>query len=126
MSNGETTRVLIADDDELLCNLLEHKLASIGCQTISVGDGVEALAIALSEKLDLIVLDGMMPGMDGFEVLRRLRENEGTRKTPIVLLTARRMESDIVSGLELGADEYIVKPFMPEELLTRIRRLIGR
>ena len=76
-------------------------------------------------EVDLVILDGMMPGLDGFEVLRRLKENEITRSLPVVLLTARKMESDIVSGLTLGADEYVVKPFMPEELIARIRRLLG-
>ena len=118
-------RVLIADDDELLRELVEFKLSQLGLAVTSVGDGETALEVATRGEVDLVILDGMMPGLDGFEVLRRLKENESTRSLPVVLLTARKMESDIVSGLTLGADEYVVKPFMPEELMARIRRLLG-
>lgn len=116
--------VLIADDDELLVQLLEHKLRQQGYQVTSVGDGEAALDKAAAIKPDLIVLDGMMPGLDGFEVLRRLKENVETRHIPVVMLTARRMERDIVAGLDLGAEEYIVKPFLPAELITRVNRQI--
>lgn len=116
--------VLIADDDELLVQLLEHKLRQQGYQVTSVGDGEAALDKAAAIKPDLIVLDGMMPGLDGFEVLRRLKENVETRHIPVVMLTARRMERDIVAALDLGAEEYIVKPFLPDELITRINRQI--
>lgn len=116
--------VLIADDDELLVQLLEHKLRQQGYQVTSVGDGEAALDKATAIKPDLIVLDGMMPGLDGFEVLRRLKENVETRHIPVVMLTARRMERDIVAGLDLGAEEYIVKPFLPAELITRVNRQI--
>lgn len=116
--------VLIADDDELLVQLLEHKLRQQGYQVTSVGDGEAALDKVAAIKPDLIVLDGMMPGLDGFEVLRRLKENVETRHIPVVMLTARRMERDIVAALDLGAEEYIVKPFLPDELITRINRQI--
>ncbi len=119
-----TYSILIADDDELLVKLLEHKLGQEGYQVTSVGNGEEALDKVAANKPDLIVLDGMMPGLDGFEVLRRLKENEETRDTPVVMLTARGMERDIVAGLDLGAEEYIVKPFLPAELITRVNRLI--
>lgn len=119
-------RVLIADDDELLVRLLEHKLTQAGLQVICVADGESALERALSDSPDLIVLDAMMPGPDGFQVLQRLKDSEDTKDIPVVMLTARKMESDIVSGLALGADDYIVKPFMPEEVLARLRRLLGR
>lgn len=118
-------RVLIADDDELLIRLLEHKLGQKGLAVISVGDGERALEAVRETLPDLVVLDGMMPGLDGFEVLRRLKEDEATRRIPVVMLTARKMEADVVAGLTLGADEYMVKPFMPEELMMRIGRLLG-
>ncbi len=124
VGTSKSPSVLIADDDELLLKLLEHKLGQEGYEVTSVGDGEEALETARSIKPDLIVLDGMMPGMNGFEVLRALKENEETRKISVVMLTARKMERDIVSGLELGADEYITKPFLPAELITRINRLL--
>ena len=115
---------MIADDDDLLVQLLEHKLVQNGLDVISVGDGEAALETARDVMPDLIVLDGMMPGVDGFEVLRQLKESERTKDIIIVMLTARRQESEVVSGLSLGADEYLVKPFMPEELLVRIGRLL--
>ena len=118
------TNILIADDDELLLKLLEHKLTQQGYSVICVEDGEVALGAAKLEQPDLIVLDGMMPGMDGFDVLRNLKEDAATRDIPVVMLTARNMERDIVRGLTLGAEEYLVKPFMPEELVVRIKRLI--
>jgi len=117
--------VLVADDDELLAKLIEYKLIQEGYAVTVVGDGAHALEHAFADKPDLIVLDGMMPGMDGMEVLRNLKENPETQNTLVVMLTARGMERDIVGGLELGADEYMVKPFMPGELTTRIKRLLG-
>ena len=126
MTKLSPCRVLIADDDELLVRLLEHKLTQAGLQVICVADGESALERALSDSPDLIVLDAMMPGPDGFQVLQRLKDSEDTKDIPVVMLTARKMESDIVSGLALGADDYIVKPFMPEEVLARLRRLLGR
>lgn len=118
--------VLVADDDELLVQLLTHKLTQAGLSVRSVGDGEEALEAVAEDPPDLIVLDGMMPGLDGFEVLRRLKESEDYRHIPVVMLTARKLESEIVSGLSLGADEYLIKPFMPEELIVRINRLLAQ
>ena len=123
-NNSRTIRVLVADDDDLLLQLLEHKLTQQGYTVICVEDGEHALEMARAEIPDLIVLDGMMPGMDGFDVLRNLKEGDDTRDIPVVMLTARNMERDIVSGLTLGAEEYLVKPFMPEELVVRIKRLV--
>lgn len=123
-SSEMAMKILIADDDDLLVKLLEHRLGHEGYEVISVGDGAEALVMAFEAAPDLIVLDGMMPGLDGFEVLRRLKENEKTRATPVVMLTARGMERDVVAGLDLGAEEYMVKPFMPNELTTRINRIL--
>ena len=121
---SQSIRVLVADDDDLLLKLLEHKLTQQGYAVTCVEDGEHALETARAEKPDLIVRDGMMPGMDGFDVLRNLKEGDDTRHIPVVMLTARTMERDIVSGLTLGAEEYLVKPFMPEELAVRIKRLI--
>ena len=122
--HDQSIRVLVADDDELLLKLLEYKLMQQGYAVTCAQDGERALEIARAQKPDLIVLDGMMPGMDGLDVLRNLKEDENTRDIPIVMLTARNKEQDIVGGLNLGADEYLVKPFMPEELAVRIKRLV--
>jgi two-component system alkaline phosphatase synthesis response regulator PhoP len=117
-------RVLVADDDELVLQLLEHKLANRGYVVSKASDGESTLAIAQQLHPDLIVLDVMMPGLDGIEVLRRLQKDPATRNIPVVILSARKQEEDIVTALRLGARDYIVKPFMPEELLARIDRIL--
>ncbi len=114
--------VLIMDDDELLLTLLEHKLEQRGLVVRVATDGQVGLEAAVENKPSLIVLDGMMPTMDGFEVLRRLKERADTRDIPVIMLSARRLEQDIVNGLNLGAADYLVKPFMPEELFLKIQR----
>lgn len=117
--------ILVADDDPLIVRLLEHRLRHRGYDVISAPDGEAALDLANSEKPDLILLDGMMPGLDGFEVLRRLKENDETIGIPVVMLTARSQEGDIVDGLTTGAADYMIKPFIPEELIARIQRIVG-
>lgn len=117
--------VLVIDDDDMLVTLLEHKLGLQGVAVSSAGDGEEGLAQAQAHTPDLIILDGMMPGMDGLEVLRHLKEHESTRNTPVVMLSARRLEKDVVGGLKLGAEDYLTKPFRPEELILKIKRLLG-
>lgn len=114
--------ILIMDDDELLLTLLEHKLGQRGLVVRVATDGQAGLEAAIDSKPDLIVLDGMMPTMDGYEVLRRLKERPDTREIPVIMLSARRLEQDIVNGLSLGAADYLVKPFMPEELFLKIQR----
>jgi two-component system phosphate regulon response regulator PhoB len=94
----------------------------VSCAT----SGEEALKASLSEPVDLIILDLMLPGIDGLEVARRLRENSATRETPIVMLTAKGEEADIVTGLELGADDYVTKPFSPRILIARVKAVIRR
>lgn len=117
--------ILVADDDPLIIRLLEHRLRHRGYDVISAPDGETALDLAIREKPDLILLDGRMPGLDGFEVLRRLKENPETIQIPVVMLTARSQEGDIVDGLTSGAADYMVKPFIPEELIARIQRIVG-
>lgn len=117
--------ILICDDDPLLVELLQYRLAARGFQTAVAVDGAQALAQAAELNPDAILLDAMMPVYDGYEVLRRLRENADTMAVPVIMLTARRQERDIVGALELGANDYMVKPFIPEELVTRLTRLVG-
>lgn len=117
--------ILICDDDPLLVELLEYRLAARGFATAVAIDGAEALARATELHPDAILLDAMMPVHDGYEVLRRLREDAATKDVPVIMLTARRQERDIVGALELGANDYMVKPFIPEELITRLTRLFG-
>jgi DNA-binding response OmpR family regulator len=117
--------VLIADDEPLLTELLEFRLGARGYETIVAHDGREALAKLEQERPNAVVLDMMMPVHDGLDVLRRMRASSEHRSTPVIMLTARRSEADIVGALELGADDYLVKPFLPEELLVRLGRLLA-
>lgn len=119
-------KILICDDDPLLLELIEFRLEAKGYAVIRAVDGAEALAKVASESPDLVVLDAMMPKVDGFEVLAQIRADPAKAGIPIVMLTARKRESDIVSALERGADDYLVKPFIPEELFARIARLVAR
>jgi len=114
--------VLIADDDPLLRQILEHKLSNSGYRVIAVEDGRAALDAAARQP-SIIVLDAMMPVMDGFETLRRLKADEALRAIPVVMLTALKREDDVVSALKLGAADYLAKPFNPDELIARLARL---
>jgi DNA-binding response OmpR family regulator len=117
-------KILIADDDELMLELLQFKLEARDHSVLTAVDGEMALKLAVAARPDLIVLDAMMPVRDGFVVLQQLKAAPETTEIPVVMLTARKQESDGVSGLQLGAREYLVKPFMPEELLTRIENIL--
>lgn len=120
------SRILVCDDDELLVDLLEYRLSARGFEVIVARDGLQAVAMADGQKPDAIILDMMMPGLDGNRVLNHLRSNDATAKIPVVMLTARKNEQDIVGALELGANDYLVKPFIPEELITRLSRLLDK
>ncbi len=119
-------RILVVDDDELLVDLLRFTLEAHGHELLTAGDGEEGLEIAAREPLDLIVLDGMLPGLDGLEVLKRLRASPTTAGIPVIMLSARKQERDVVGGLSLGAEDYLVKPFIPEELAVRITKTLAR
>jgi DNA-binding response OmpR family regulator len=117
--------VLIADDEPLLTELLEFRLGARGYQTVVAHDGREALAQLEEAHPQAVVLDMMMPVHDGLEVLRRMRDSAVHAQTPVIMLTARRGEADVIGALEMGADDYLVKPFLPEELLMRLARLLA-
>ncbi|MDF1592479.1 MAG: response regulator [Desulfobacterales bacterium] len=119
-------KILVVDDEEDILELVRHNLAREGYQVICAATGEKAVAKARSEKPDLIVLDLMLPGIDGLQVARTLKDNAETRQIPIIMLTAKGEEADIVTGLELGADDYITKPFSPRVLVARIRAVIRR
>lgn len=116
-------KVLVVDDEGRLVSLLEAYLSQEGFSVVTATDGREALFQARQEKPDLIILDIMMPEMDGLEFMRLHRKE---RETPIILLTARVEEDDRVIGLELGADDYVTKPFRPRELMARVRAVLRR
>lgn len=118
--------ILIVDDEEDIIELIQYNLKNEGYSILTAEAGEEAIKIAKQARPDLIVLDLMLPGMDGLEVTRYLRSNDQTRDLPIVILTAKGEESDIITGLELGANDYISKPFSPKILTARIRAILRR
>ena len=118
-------KILVCDDDELLTELLQFRLEAKGFDVVVACDGREALVSVKDSPPDAVVLDAMMPGLDGFEVLRRLREDTATRDIPVIMLTARKGERDIVEALRLGASDYLSKPFIPDELSARLVRLLS-
>ena len=117
--------VLVCDDDALVADLLAHKLSSRGYRVTVVSDGKEALALLAADPPDAVLLDAMMPMVDGYEVLRQIRANSDMKDVPVIMLTARKQERDIVGALGLGANDFVVKPFIPEELLSRLGRLLA-
>jgi len=118
--------VLAADDDEDILELVAFRLERSGYTVLRARDGEEALQVAREQRPDLVVLDVMMPKLDGFEVTRRLRADELTRSTPIILLTARAQDADVQTGFDAGADDYLRKPFSPQELRARVQAILGR
>ncbi len=119
-------KILVVDDEEDILELLKFKLSREGYQVTCAASGEEALSCVRLETPHLIVLDLMLPGIDGIEVTRELKNDPDTKDIPIVMLTAKGEEADIVTGLELGADDYITKPFSPRILLARVRAVLRR
>jgi len=119
-------RILIVDDDPDIIRVICGYLEQAGYQTLTVGDGIGALRLVRQERPDVMVLDLMLPGRSGWEVLQAIRADPLLAATPIVLLTARVEDSDKVGGLELGADDYITKPFNPHEVVARVKALLRR
>ena len=124
MTTAAEKRILLVEDDDDIADLLELHLTDAGHAVDVVGDGDDGLAQALTEAYDLIVLDIMLPGTDGFDICRRLRQEKCP--TPILMVTAKTEEVDKVLGLELGADDYITKPFSIREVLARVKALFRR
>ena len=119
-------KILVVDDEAVLVETMVYNLEQAGYRVLTAADGKSALEAARSESPDLIILDIMLPGMDGLEVCRQLRRESTTATTPIVMLTAKSDEIDKVVGLEVGADDYVTKPFGRRELLARVRALLRR
>jgi DNA-binding response OmpR family regulator len=119
-------KILIAEDSPTVRALVSARLAADGYEVVEATDGDEALALARSQHPDLLVLDKVMPKFDGFEVVRALREDPATQAIPIVMLTERTGEDDVLGGLSLGVEEYMPKPFSPHELTARVRRVLAR
>jgi two-component system, OmpR family, alkaline phosphatase synthesis response regulator PhoP len=118
--------ILVVDDEPAISQIARDYLERAGFRVITTGDGTSALRLARAERPALLVLDLMLPGMDGLDVTRALRQDAATRRMPIIMLTARVEETDRLVGLELGADDYITKPFSPRELVARVRAVLRR
>ena len=119
-------KILIVDDEPDVVELIAFNLKGAGFDTVSAADGAEALKLARLTAPDLIVLDLMLPEVDGLEVCKLLRRDPATAPIPVIMVTAKASEIDRILGLELGADDYITKPFSPRELVLRVRKLIER
>lgn len=119
-------KILVVDDDQDILDLLSFNLVKSGFQCLTAPEGHSAMALALQDVPDLIVLDVMMPGESGVEVLKRLKYEPRTRNLPVIMLTAKSEEFDRILGLELGADHYVTKPFSVRELVLRVQRILER
>jgi two-component system phosphate regulon response regulator PhoB len=119
-------RVLVVDDEEDILELVRYHLVRNGYKTTCVTSGEAALKAARTDLPDLIVLDLLLPGVDGLEVCRILRADQKTKHLPIIMLTAKGEEADVVAGLELGADDYVTKPFSPRVLMARVKTVLRR
>lgn len=118
--------VLVADDNDDILALVTHRLERAGFAMLQARDGEEALRLAREHRPVLAVLDVMMPRLDGYEVTRAIRGDEDFRDMPVLLLTARAQEADVARGFEAGADDYIRKPFSPQELISRVQAVLAR
>ena len=119
-------KVLIVDDEEHIVELLKFNLLNAGYDVFTANDGINAVKIAKAEKPSLMLLDLMLPGIDGFDVCKEIKRNDEMKKTSIIMLTAKGEELDKILGLELGADDYITKPFSVRELLARVKAVLRR
>lgn len=122
----EHIRILVAEDDDITAKILSHRLGREGFEVQRFDNGQAAYEAALELNPAIVILDVKMPGMDGFEVLERLRKTPAYARVPIIMLTSMGSEADVVRGFDLGADDYMLKPFSPSELLARVRRLMSR
>ena len=125
-TGGDQPVVLAADDDPDVLELVTFRLERSGYTVLQAHDGEEAWSIIHEARPDLAVLDVMMPKIDGYELTRRLRSDEATRRIPIILLTARAQDPDVQEGFDAGADDYLRKPFSPQELSARVHAILGR
>ena len=119
-------RILVVDDEADICALVAYHLAKAGYRVSTASNGTDALASAREEQPAMVVLDLMLPGLSGYEVLERLRADDATRDVLVLMLTARREEEDRIRGLSLGADDYLTKPFSPQELVLRVGAILRR
>ena len=126
MDNGYTPRILVVDDDPIVQQFVSSILVQNRYEVFTASDGRQALDAIRELRPDLVILDLIMPYRDGYEVLRLLREKNETRKIPVIILSAKSREEDIIRGLEAGAEDFMVKPFNALELVARARKILAR
>jgi two-component system phosphate regulon response regulator PhoB len=126
MSSNRRQKIALIEDEPDIIDVLHYNLAKEGFSVVAAKNGEEGLELALRENPDLILLDLLLPGVDGIEVCRRLRMDPTTRRIPIIMVTAKGEESDVVLGLGVGADDYITKPFTPKEVTARVKAVLRR
>jgi DNA-binding response OmpR family regulator len=119
-------KILVAEDEKQIAEMISFKLTNAGHQVIRAPDGEQAIALAARERPDLILLDVMMPGLNGLEVLRRLKNDRDLRSVPVIMVTAKGHERDVLNGLRGGAADYVVKPFSLKELSARVELALRR
>lgn len=120
------TKILVVEDDKHIADLVSYNLRKAGYDPVAAADGEAALRILDEQPVDLIILDIMLPKIDGLEVCRTMRQNDKLKSIPVIMLTAKGEEVDRIVGLELGADDYVVKPFSPRELVLRVKAILKR
>lgn len=121
-----SAQIMIVEDDPDICEILQYNLEQEGYDVVIHNDGKDALDSILSNPPNLILLDLMLPGLNGLDIARKVRKDERTHTLPILMITARSEEMDILHGLELGADDYVTKPFRPREVIARVKALLRR
>ena len=126
MTEPVKTRILVAEDDQDILDLVVFKLTQAGYEVVGVADGSAALAAIEADPPRLAILDVMMPGLSGMDVLRTVRANEATKNLDVILLTARARDADVDTGFASGADDYVIKPFSPRELMHRVNAVLAR
>ena len=122
--NPDAKTVLVVDDLDTTRQILTYSLKNAGYRTIEAADGFQAIQAALDRHVDLILLDIMLPGMDGLEVLKRLRDEEKTKNIPVIAVTARSQKDEIINTMEAGANGYIIKPFTKETVLEKVKQFL--
>lgn len=119
-------KIILIEDEPDILEVIEYNLKRENFSVLTAADGLEGLDLVIREKPDLVLLDLMLPGIDGMEICRQVRNNQAVKRVPIIMLTAKGDESDVVLGLGLGADDYMTKPFSPKELIARIKAVLRR
>ncbi len=121
-----SAKILVVEDEKAIAEAITYNLQREGYRTVAASDGLKAVELARREQPDLVLLDWMLPGQDGLEVCRALKQDAATRRIPVIMVTVKSSETDKVLGLELGADDYVTKPFSPRELVARVKALLRR